>query len=293
LVESTSATDLKFIRIMDRACERPLRRPTILLEWSPEHNPVRGGGACRPCTSPGAPDVNRWSCSVQTMSVSAAQHGTPTPHGCRRHLEPLPSHQNLRAHGPISVLHALRASVQRAPRFADTCDMTGLTLVMGPIAALLGVWIGGVLSSRTQRETWQREQERRERDAIRGACGCYVAAARRFASYIKDLNTEITVVPHPGPAGPIHVLQDPTFHLELESASAEVLLVVRAAETVQSARNLRTTLFALAVARANNPDGFIGDKGLAELRVAEAAFVNAARAELGAPRLASSLYTLD
>ncbi|HEU5472726.1 MAG TPA: hypothetical protein VFV67_18925 [Actinophytocola sp.] len=171
--------------------------------------------------------------------------------------------------------------------------MTSLTLVMGPIAALIGVWIGGVLSSRSQRETWQREQERRERDAIRAAGGGYVAAARRFVSYVKDLNTEITIVPHLGSAGPIHVLQDPTFHLELESASAEVLLVVRSAETVQSARNLRTTLFALAVARANNPDGVVGDKGLAGLRAAEAAFVNAARAELGAPALTSGLYTLD
>ena len=183
--------------------------------------------------------------------------------------------------------------MQLAPRFADTKGMTSLALVMGPIAALIGVWIGGVLSSRTQRETWQREQERRERDAIRAACGSYAAAARRFVPYVKDLNMEITIVPHRGPAGPIHVLQDASFHLEFESASAEVLLVVRTAETVQSARNLRTTLFALAVARANNPDGFIGDQGLAELRAAEAAFVNAARVELGSPALTSGLYTLD
>ena len=171
-------------------------------------------------------------------------------------------------------------------------DMTSMVLVMGPLAALVGVWLGGVLTSRTQRHAWHREQDRREREAIRSACSAYVAAARRFASYVKDVNTEITAVPNPESGEPIHVVKDVSFHLELETASAEVLLVVRTAGTVQHARTLRNALGSLALARAERPGAALPRERLADIRAAEIAFINAVRAELGTPALTGGLYSL-
>lgn len=171
--------------------------------------------------------------------------------------------------------------------------MTTVALILGPLAALIGVWLGGVLARRTQREGWQRDHDRQERESVRRACSAYVAAARRFTAHVKDVNTEITVVPNPEWGEPIHVVKDPTFHLELETASADVLLVVRTVETVQCARNLRNALNALALARADRPGAALPLERLAEIRSAEIAFINAARAELGAPGLTVGLYRLD
>jgi hypothetical protein len=171
--------------------------------------------------------------------------------------------------------------------------MSTVVLVLSPIVALLGVLLGGVLSSRTQRETWSRDQERREREAIRSACAGYVAAARRFMSYVRDRNTKITVVSDPERGGDkTHVLKDLSYHLEVENASAELLLVVRTVETVQHARKLRRSLSKLALARAERPGSALPDE-LAEVRAAEMGFINAARAELGSPALDRGLYHLD
>jgi hypothetical protein len=171
--------------------------------------------------------------------------------------------------------------------------MSSVVLVLGPFVALLGVLLGGVLSSRTQRETWRREQDRREREAIRSACAGYVAATRRFISYVRDRNTKIAVVSDPERGGGrTHVLEDLSYHLEVENASAELLLVVRTVETVRHARNLRRTLSQLALARAERPGSALPEE-LSATRTAEIAFINAARAELGVPALDRGLYHLD
>jgi hypothetical protein len=172
--------------------------------------------------------------------------------------------------------------------------MTSLLLLLGPIAALLGVLLGGLLTSRNQRQIWQREQQQAEREAVRNACSEYVSATRRFASYIKDINTTVTTVPGlAADEDPIHVVDDPSFHFDLERASAAVLLAVRTSETVERARDLRRALADLAVARAAHPQAALPSERLTVLRATEAAFINAARAELGAPALARGLYRLD
>nr|UUG47328.1 hypothetical protein [Amycolatopsis sp.] len=86
---------------------------------------------------------------------------------------------------------------------------------------------------------------------------------------------------------------DQTLLMDLESASASVLLAVRSTETVDQARDVRRILADLAVARADHPGTALPPDLLAKLRTAEAMFINAARAELGVQPLARGLYRLD
>jgi hypothetical protein len=172
--------------------------------------------------------------------------------------------------------------------------MSDLAVMLGPVAALLGVVLGGLLTSRSQMQRWQREEDHKEREAIRTACAGYVAAARRYAGYIKNVNARVTVVPGNTPDDArIHALDDPALLMDLETASASVLLAVRSSTTVTCARDVRRVLADLAVARADRPGTGLPDELLATLRAAEAAFINAARVELGVPALTHGLYRLE
>jgi hypothetical protein len=172
--------------------------------------------------------------------------------------------------------------------------MNSLTVLLSPVAALLGVMFGGLLTSRTQLQHWRREKDHKEREAIRTACIAYVAAARRYAGHIKDINVTVTVVPgKTSDDDRIHTLQDPALLMDLETASAGVLLAVRTSATVGRARDVRRVLADLAVARADHPGASLPDELLARLRTTEVEFINAARTELGAPALEHGLYRLD
>lgn len=163
-------------------------------------------------------------------------------------------------------------------------------LILGPLAALIGVWVGAVLSARGQQRMWERERDQRELEAVRKACGDYVAATRRLTAYLKDPNTTVRTVDDHDARSVIPITAEPSFHLSLEEASAAVLLVVRDSATIERARELRAALNDLAVLRADHPGTHLPLGALGVIRQAEAAFVNAARAELGAQPLAVGLY---
>src|SRR5687768_10788170 len=80
-----------------------------------------------------------------------------------------------------------------------------VALIMGPVVALAGVWLGGWITSRDQARLRDREERRHEREELRAACRAYLAAARQFDQYLKDPRTVIGIVPNPAGAHPIPI----------------------------------------------------------------------------------------
>ena len=169
-------------------------------------------------------------------------------------------------------------------------------LIVGPIVALAGVWLGGWITSRGQERLRDREERRHERDELRVACRAYLAAARQFDQYLKDPRTVIDTVANPGAPHPIPIFdaRAEPYNQTLEACSASLLFAAASVETINQATRLRTALVRLAVARAEHPGpGRIPNEPVLAVLAAERDFMNAARRDLGLAPMEAMLRTMS
>jgi hypothetical protein len=169
-----------------------------------------------------------------------------------------------------------------------------LPALSGPFIALAGVWLGSWLSSRGQERIREREDRQRYREAARAACGEYLTAARQFDQYVKLPSTRIAAIPHPTGTHPIPLMDErgEPYQHALEAASAGLLFVAVSPDVVERAGQLRLALMRLAAARVDRPAGTIPDEPVLEVLVAEQAFVDAARRDLGLRPLSGIIRTM-
>ena len=152
---------------------------------------------------------------------------------------------------------------------------------------LVGVWLGGFLSSRAQDRTWKREQSQLSRDVRRAVYSRLVATVRQYRSYVVGPHAQVDVWLWDDPGGrrlaPGIGADGATYQEAMEASFTEVLMVAEDQETIDRAHFLTGMARRTAVARAiygsdqipNNVDG--------ALFVAERSFIECARRDLGLP----------
>ncbi|MFF5477182.1 hypothetical protein ACFY5C_07550 [Streptomyces sp. NPDC012935] len=166
--------------------------------------------------------------------------------------------------------------------------LTGLT-------ALAGVWFGGMLSSRAQDRAWQREEARIWREARRATYGGLVAAVRQYRTYVMGPHAEIEVwtnrtnhrlIPGIGADGA-------RFQEGMEAAFVNVQLMARDQETIDHAYFLTSIARRVAVARAVHGAGQVPEDLNESLFMAERAFINSARRDLGLANVRESPFSVE
>jgi hypothetical protein len=168
-----------------------------------------------------------------------------------------------------------------------------LVSTLGPFAALVGVWLGGWLTSRSARQAMDAEQRRRSMEDLRRAYSAYLTACRQFADYLKQPANKVEVVRSLDGVLEVPLLspEGAALRQAVEAASADLLLMARSPTVVEQARVLRIGVIKLAIARAVSPDGIIADRDVTVFRTAEQAYVNAVREDMGMPPMDVSLWT--
>ncbi|GAA3215810.1 hypothetical protein ACFO1B_14825 [Dactylosporangium siamense] len=171
--------------------------------------------------------------------------------------------------------------------------MNAFVAVMGPLVALIGVWLGSWLTLRNERQKAQAEQRHREREELRRAYSRYLTACRQFVDYLKQ------------PANPVDVIRSPDGRLvvpklsgdgaalrqAVEAASADLLMVTSSPDVAEQARELRVAVLRFAIDRANSPDGIVPDLSFRTFQPSEQAFLNAARRDLGMAAIDVALWS--
>jgi hypothetical protein len=154
---------------------------------------------------------------------------------------------------------------------------------LGPVAALLGVAVGGLLSFRSQDRAWRREDLQRLRNDRQQAYARMAAAAREYRSYAMRRDAVIEIVSHPDGVRLIPLFGNDGTHFKqaLESAYAELKLVAVDQEIVGTAAMLARMMRRCAVARVLHDGGLVGEKIDTAIWTAERAFIDTARRELG------------
>src|SRR5689334_14485791 len=107
------------------------------------------------------------------------------------------------------------------------CDVEIIGVAASSVLALLGVWLGSVLASRAQERMWQRERRQRLDEVRRQAFVTFMAAARRYRSFVMDPSACIENVPHPTDGSPLPLLGEGArpYKDDYESAWSNVLLL--------------------------------------------------------------------
>jgi hypothetical protein len=181
-------------------------------------------------------------------------------------------------HRPRRWLDAIVTGLTEGRR----CDMDIAVWVSG-LTALLGVGLGGLLSSRAQDRAWRREEQRRWQEARRTAYGNLVAAVRQYRSYVSQPDTQIDVWTHPSGERLVPGIggEGTTVQAAMEAAFTTVQMMARDQETVNQAHLLTSVARRVAVGRAiHGPGRLHVDLDETQFR-AEHDFLKSARRDLG------------
>jgi hypothetical protein len=161
---------------------------------------------------------------------------------------------------------------------------------LSPLAALIGVWIGGQLTLKTQRASWERAERQHWRDTRQVAYTEFLGAIRDYRSYIGRTTTTIGVRQHADgrrlmpefePSGSQHIQR-------LDAAFAQVQLVSPDQTTVDAARFAARVSRRTAVAKALNNSSSIPYDFDVQFWDAQLSFVNAVRAEFSLPAVSNA-----
>jgi hypothetical protein len=155
-------------------------------------------------------------------------------------------------------------------------------LVTG-IAALLGVFLGGMLTFRNQERAWAREHRRQWRDVRLEASIAFVAATRAMLVYLSSPAAAITTAPHPRRPGEMIPYFDEVgrqLREEMEAAITKIRLVAHSLETARAAHVVVVDLRLLAVGRAAHGHDDVPDELFVRFWASQQQFLTAARAEV-------------
>jgi len=152
-----------------------------------------------------------------------------------------------------------------------------------PILALLGVALGGWLTTRNQDRLWRRDHARQWRDIRLSTYTEFLSAYRQYIAYALDPNARITAVSHPRRPDEVMPFFDETgrpYREKLEAAIMAIRLVSERRETTDTAKDLVDHVRRIAAARATYSEHDIPQELFAEMWIADKKFLVAARHEL-------------
>jgi hypothetical protein len=165
-------------------------------------------------------------------------------------------------------------------------------LLLSPLVALLGVWLGGLLTARTQERAWRQEESRRWCDTRLATYGEFVATIRDFRTWVLRPDARIDALRHPDGLRvvPSFGSDDSPAYQRIESSLAQVKMVAADQRTVDAALHHMRIARRFAVARSIYGITDIPAKLWVRLFSTELEFVNSARAELGLSTVDSRVY---
>ncbi|MFF5293050.1 hypothetical protein [Paractinoplanes globisporus] len=163
---------------------------------------------------------------------------------------------------------------------------------MSSIVALVGVWIGGRLSFRTQEKGWKEAESQRWHDLRQATYGDFLAAARRYRTYVGRSETRFELTPYAdGTRLSPRFDEQGTVHKQaLDAALAQVQFVAQYQQTASAARTLVGMADRTAVAKTVYGSKMVPARIDDLFWDSEMEFVNAIRAELGLMPLVRDIY---
>src|SRR5215475_5058378 len=108
---------------------------------------------------------------------------------------------------------------------------------LSPLVALIGVVLGGFLSSQVQTRAWKQEETRRWRDSRMATYGDFVGAVREFRAYVLRPDSRVQVVGLPDGVriGPLFEGEGTVRYQAVEATLVRVKMVARDHATVDAA----------------------------------------------------------
>lgn len=163
----------------------------------------------------------------------------------------------------------------------------------GPISALLGVWLGTMMSARAQDRAMRQDQERQAAEVKRAAYVSHLTALRAYLVYVTSHAGEISVIRDQGgnPTRPSFSGRGHDVREAVETTYTALQLVAAEQETVNQAHLVSRAARRIAVAAAEH-DPQLGQKLLIFWEL-ERKLVNQLRKELGEKLSLASAYDPD
>lgn len=151
------------------------------------------------------------------------------------------------------------------------------------IVTLLGVLLGGWLSTRNQDRLWRRDHARQWRDIRLSAYNEFLSAYRQYIAFALEPKANISAAPHPRmPARMMPIFDEAgrPYREKLEAATMTIRLVSERRETPDAAKDLIDHARRIAAARAKHSEKDIPQELFDDLWRADRKFLVVARQEL-------------
>ncbi|WP_146060522.1 hypothetical protein [Amycolatopsis sp. CA-128772] len=151
------------------------------------------------------------------------------------------------------------------------------------VVTLLGVMLGGWLTTRNQKILWQRDHARQWRDIRLSTYNDFVSAYRQYVAFALDSNANISASPHPRKPDEMMPYFDEVgrpYREKLEATIMAVRLVSARRETADVAKELVDSARRIAAARATKTEQDIPTEFFDKMWQAQLKFLISARQEL-------------
>jgi len=170
--------------------------------------------------------------------------------------------------------------------------VTNYLAIVSSIVALVGVWIGGRLTFRTQEKGWKQTESQRWRDLRQATYGDFLAAVRRYRTYVGRNETRFELAPYADGIrlSPRLDEQGMVHKQALDAALAQVQFIAQQQQTASATRTLVSMARRTAVAKTIYGSKTVPTRIDDMFWHSELAFVNAIRAELGLSPLVQDSY---
>jgi hypothetical protein len=155
------------------------------------------------------------------------------------------------------------------------------------VVTLLGVFLGGWLSTRNQERLWHRDHARQWRDIRLSAYNDFLAAYRQYFAFVLDPAAKVTRVERrelPDEPLPYFDEHGRPYKERMDAALMVVRLVSEHPETLEALNTLVMAVRAVALARSTHAAEAIPQNLFNQMWAAQQTFLMAAREELGLPK---------
>ena len=157
-----------------------------------------------------------------------------------------------------------------------------LPTLFGSASALLGVLLGGAISSRAQRRSQESQMMFALRGERRDAFASYLASIRQYRRFLMYADLNFEVVPATEKSkGAVLVEGRVKYDAAVDEAYTRLLIVSSSSELIEEARELKSRLDRFVRTRVERGQGNIPDEVISDFKNAELRFADCARAVLG------------
>jgi hypothetical protein len=154
------------------------------------------------------------------------------------------------------------------------------------VLALLGVLLGGWLSTRIQDRLWKRDHARQWRDIRLSVYKEYLGAYRQYVAFTVEPDVNISAIPHPRIPGTLMPVFDRVgrpYKERFDTASSTARLVSESTETTDKIMEVNRCARAIAASRAVHAVDEMLSDAFDRLWAAQDELLVAFRRELGLP----------